>query len=131
MGGRISFEQYEELYNEFNKIDMYKVPEFVKSSIKSVPVLEGETIERKIERIVTNKEPITDGAPEIFTERKDGIIAAYNIRTDRWELAADAMDAVARSVEAKRDSKPKMEVVKEDKVEVSEAKPAQGESGAV
>ena len=31
---------------------------------------EGETIEQKIERITTNKEPIKDGAPLIYTERK-------------------------------------------------------------
>ncbi len=68
-------------------------------------MIEGETIEMKIERIVSNKEPIKDGAPEIFTERMQGVVAAYNIRTDRWELAADAMDAVARNAQAKRDAK--------------------------
>lgn len=68
----------------------------------SVKTVEGEQIERKVERLVHNNEPIKDGAPEIFTERKDGVIHAYNIRTDRWEIAADAMDAVSRSIEAKR-----------------------------
>ena len=42
---------------------------------------EGETIEQKVERIVNNNEPITDSAPQIFTERKDGVQAAYNVRT--------------------------------------------------
>ena len=73
--------------------------------MKSVETFEGETIEKKIERIVHNKEPITDGAPEIFTERKDGVIAAYNIRTDRWEIAAEAMDKVTGALDAKRDGK--------------------------
>ena len=31
---------------------------------------EGETIEIKIERITTTKEPITDGAPLIYTDRR-------------------------------------------------------------
>lgn len=92
----------------------YRVPKFRKSDLTSVETFEGETIEQKIERIVANKEPIKDGAPEIFTERKDGVISAYNIRADRWEIAADAMDAVSKSIEAKRDGKAKMEVIKED-----------------
>ena len=73
--------------------------------LTSVEKLEGEPIEWKIERIVSNKEPISDGAPSIFTERKDGVVAAYNIRTDRWEVAADGMDVVQKSIQAKRDGK--------------------------
>jgi hypothetical protein len=76
-----------------------------KSFLTSVEKLEGEPIELKIERIVSNKEPISDGAPSIFTERKDGVVSAYNIRTDRFEIAAEAMDKVAGSIQAKRDNK--------------------------
>ena len=79
---------------------MYKQNKMKKSTLNSVETVEGETIEQKIERIVSNKEPITDGAPEIFTDRNEGVKAAYNIRTDRWELAAEAMDAVTRNAEA-------------------------------
>jgi hypothetical protein len=84
---------------------MYKYKEVKKSSLKSVEKLEGEPIEFKIERIVNNGEPITDGAPNIYTERKEGVLSAYNIRTDRWEVAADAMNIVAKNIEAKRDGK--------------------------
>lgn len=66
---------------------------------KDLPV--GETIEKKIERIVHTNEPITDGAPIIFTEKKDGVLAGTNIRTDRWEIAAEAMNVVHRSQTAK------------------------------
>ena len=58
----------------------------------------GKPIEWKIERIVSNKEPISDGAPEIFTERKEGVKSAYNIRTDRWEIATEAMSKVEGSI---------------------------------
>ena len=58
---------------------------------------EGETIEAKIRRIVDNKEPITDGAPIIYTEKKDGVLPQYDIRTDRWDMAVMAMDAVNRA----------------------------------
>jgi hypothetical protein len=54
---------------------------------------------------VNENEPISDGAPRIFTERKDGVQAQYDIRTDRWEVAVDAMDAVAGSLKAKREAK--------------------------
>ncbi len=108
-----------------------------KSQLKSVEVVEGEPIEHKIERVVSNKEPITDGAPSIFTERKDGVVSAYNIRTDRWEVATEAMDKVSGSIQAKRDakgkvSKPKEESKSETKVvdlkgdNVSEAKSTEG-----
>lgn len=109
---------------------MYQKAVYNKSTITSVEKLEGEPIEWKIERIVNNNEPITDGAPEIFTERKDGVISAYNIRTDRWEVASEAMDKVSGSIEAKRDAKgktkeskePKVIKLKEDKSDVGEAK---------
>lgn len=65
----------------------------------------GETIEQKIDRIVNNKEPISDGAPLIYTDRKDGVLPATDIRTDRFELAVEAMDHVAKSKIAKREAK--------------------------
>ena len=38
--------------------------------LKSVDIYEGETIERKVARITLTKEPITDTAPIIYTEKK-------------------------------------------------------------
>lgn len=65
--------------------------------------LDGETIEMKMERIINNGEPISDGAPLIYTERKDGVLPEYNVRTDKMEIAAEAMDKVAAARIAKRD----------------------------
>ena len=62
---------------------------------------EGESIENKVCRITENNEPITDGAPIIYTNRDDGVLPAYNIRTDRWEVAQAAMDAVNQANLAK------------------------------
>lgn len=62
---------------------------------------EGESIEEKVRRIVENKEPIKDGAPLIYTEKKDGVIPAYDVRTDRFDLAIMAMDAVNKAKIAK------------------------------
>ena len=64
---------------------------------------EGETIEQKVRRIVENGEAIDDGAETIYTERKDGVIAGYNPRTDRFDVALEAMDLVSASKRAKRE----------------------------
>lgn len=82
---------------------------------------EGETIENKIERIVNNNEPIGDGAPLIYTERKDGVKAEYNVRTDRFEIAIDGMDAVSKSLRSKRDN-----IIKMDNNSVSGTESIQG-----
>lgn len=64
-------------------------------------IYEGETIESKVRRIVENKEPITDGAPIIFTEKKDGVLPQFDVRTDKWDIALEAMDKVHGSRIAK------------------------------
>lgn len=63
---------------------------------------EGESIEAKVTRLILNKEPIKDSAPLIYTDRKDGVLPGYDIRTDRFEIAIDAMDKITKSKIAKR-----------------------------
>lgn len=75
----------------------------------SVESFEGEQIEEKIRRIVNNNEPITDGAPIIFTEKKDGVLPEYNIRTDRWDIALDAMNKIDMARKAKKETEVKPE----------------------
>lgn len=104
---------------------MYKTPNYLDSSLYINDSQEGEYIEQKIARILHNKEPLTDGAPIIYTERKDGVIAAYNIRTDRFEVAVDAMDAVHRTEIGKR-----MERIKERETKVIPLKDSGAESTA-
>lgn len=106
---------------------MYKYSKGRKTTLEVNDSLEGESIEMKVRRITENKEPIKDGAPEIFTERKEGVNSAYNIRTDRWEVAVDAMDAVNKSILAKRDYKPKMDVIKNEN-QTEQKGDAKGES---
>lgn len=67
--------------------------------------VEGETLETKIERIITRNEPIKDGAPLIYTERKEGVLPGYDVRTDRFDVAIDAMDKVSKSIIAKREDR--------------------------
>lgn len=81
--------------SRFNRVNGFKVNQST----------EGETIEQKMERIVNNKEPIKDGAPLLYTERKEGVRSSTNIRTDRWEVAIDATDKIAKSYQARREER--------------------------
>lgn len=83
---------------------MYKKNKVNGTSLKVNQSTEGETIEQKVERIVNNNEPITDGAPIMYTERKEGVPAGHDIRTDRWDVAIDAMDKVSKTFIAKREA---------------------------
>lgn len=98
---------------------MYKIPRMTETTLEVNESVIGETIETKIERIVNNKEPIKDGAPIIYTQRAEGIRASTNIRTDRFEIAVDAADKVAKSYKARREESAKvraeMKVVKDEK----------------
>lgn len=62
----------------------------------------GNSIEFKVRKATTEKQPIESVSPIIYTERKDGVLPQYDIRTDRFEIAQQAMDSVAKSYTAKR-----------------------------
>lgn len=96
---------------------MYKLNALPKTKIKRNTSYEGETIEKKIRRIVNNREPITDGAPLIYTDRKDGVKPEMDIRTDRFEIAVDAMDKVTKSHLARREERQKPKEDEGKKVE--------------
>jgi histidinol dehydrogenase len=102
---------------------MYRYSKPTKTSIDVNQTYQGERIEEKINRIVNNKEPITDGAPIIYTNRKDGVNPAYNIKTDRFEIAVDAMDKIAASHAAKREENIKKFTEKLDKSNEKASKP--------
>ena len=65
---------------------------------------------------------IKDGAPELFTERKEGVRASTNIRTDRWEIAIEATDKIAKSYEARREERglKKSEIIKDESTQGTE-----------
>lgn len=55
---------------------------------------EGENILTKVRRILDENEPLTDGAPLIYTPKEDGVKPEFDIRTDKWQIAINAMDKV-------------------------------------
>lgn len=69
----------------------------------------AESIEQKMRRVTNNNEPIEATAPLVYTKEKDGVLAGYDIRTDRFDVALEAMDKVHASEAAKRDNAAKTE----------------------
>lgn len=74
---------------------MKKQPNYNQIELERRETYECETIEAKLRRILANKEPIEAISPTIYTERKDGALPEYNIRTDRFEIAQKAMEKIA------------------------------------
>jgi hypothetical protein len=54
----------------------------------------GERIEERVARMLYSGEAIGDGAPLIYTDRREGVKPEYDIRTDRFEMALDAMNGI-------------------------------------
>lgn len=84
---------------------IYKKAIFNNTSINENSSVEGISIERKLERVINSNEPIDNTAPIIYTERKEGVLPQYDVRTDRFDIAMKAMDKVAGSIQAKRENK--------------------------
>ena len=55
---------------------------------------EGETLIKKVQRIMDENEPLKDGAPLIYTPKQAGVRADCDIRTDKWDIAMKAMNRV-------------------------------------
>ena len=94
-----------------------------KTSIRRIETREGETIETKVRRVMSNNEPIHDEAPLIYTERKDGINPDYDIRSDRFDFALDAMSKIEKSKRAERENRHKLtvEIVEDKPIQAPEA----------
>nr|WAE43512.1 MAG: hypothetical protein [Microviridae sp.] len=75
----------------------------ISCTIEYNDAIEGECIERRVEKIMNANEPITDGAPIIYTQRNEGVIPEYNVRTDRWDIALDMTHEVTRQALVKRE----------------------------
>lgn len=61
---------------------------------------QAEPREVKLRKIVSGESSnMEDGVfPTIYTEKKDGVQPEYDIRTDRFEVAIDAIDKINQSV---------------------------------
>lgn len=61
---------------------------------------QAEPREVKLRKIISGESNnMEDGVfPIIYTEKKDGVLPEYDIRTDRFEVAIDAIDKINQSV---------------------------------
>ena len=80
----------------------YSKPTKNNGRLESIEIYEGESIETKCARVLESGEPITDTAPIIYTAKEDGVLPAYNIRTDRFDIAMDAFDKIEMERIAKK-----------------------------
>lgn len=93
-----------------------KKTSFNNSYIKATKgICEGENIVTRVARMIASNEPISDGAPIIHTEKKDGVLPQYDIRTDKWDYAQSAMDNISANEIAK--TKAYLEAEKETETE--------------
>lgn len=60
---------------------------------------QAEPREVKLRKIISGESSsMEDGVfPTIYTEKKDGVLPEYDIRTDRFEVAIEAMDKINQS----------------------------------
>ena len=67
--------------------------------------LDGQTIETQIARAMSVNEPIDNSSPLQFTKRADGVLPDFDIRSDKWQIAQNAMTAVADKIRQNRTKK--------------------------
>ena len=82
---------------------------------------EAEPREVKLRKIISGEtSSMEDGVfPTIYTEKKDGVLPEYDIRTDRFEVAIDAIDKINKSAASQTaKSKGETEAVKDFGTEV-------------
>lgn len=94
---------------------------------------EGENIITKIRRILDENEPLTDGAPLIYTPKEDGVRPEYDIRTDKWQIAINAMDRVNAyklSDYTKNGKNPELKEKTEEQAENGEGGTGEGDNSA-
>ncbi len=89
------------------------------SLISCYDVTDGERIEDVISKMIENNEPIANKISGIAEIESDGtmVLPECDIRTDRWEIALEAIDKIEKYKEAKVKNlglpKEKPEIVEE------------------
>lgn len=58
---------------------------------------QGTSIEEKVRKIMENGTSEEEVFPTIYTDKKDGVLPAFDIRTDRFELAQKALETMGQA----------------------------------
>lgn len=80
---------------------------YYNSELNTTEQFEGESIEDKVRRTTETKAPIEAVSPMIYTERKDGVRKDTNIRTDKFDIAQEAMSSISNGIRTRRDERIK------------------------
>lgn len=70
--------------------------------LKTTEEYTGESLEDKVRRTMEAGTPVEAISPMVYTERKEGVRPETNIRTDRFEIAQNAMGTIADGIRTKR-----------------------------
>lgn len=81
-------------------------------------------MEENVRSIVEGKTGITQQFEPIYTDRRDGVMPQYDIRTDRFEIAREAKDKINKyeasqiakgeNISKEEDKEPKTEKTSEE-----------------
>lgn len=85
-------------------------------NLKTTKSFVGQSLEEKVNKVISSGAPVEAVSPMVYTERKDGVRPEMNIRTDKWAIAQDAMSTIAKGIRGKR----------EQRMSAKEDKPASG-----
>lgn len=80
---------------------MRRVNKFRGTSIQTNECYTGEPLYKQLRIATKTKNPIKMDAPIIYTDKKEGVKPQYDIRSDKWEIAQNAMDYVNATAIAK------------------------------
>ena len=77
---------------KINNIYKKQIPN--RGRIKNNDKFEGLSIEKEMEQAMSTNQPISKASISniFYTQRKDGALAECNIRTDRFDMAQNAMN---------------------------------------
>lgn len=75
---------------------MYRQNKMDETTIRGVVATVGRTMEQKMFAMLNNNEPIDDGGEIIYIPEADGVRPEFDIRTNKWDVATDGMDAIAK-----------------------------------
>lgn len=76
----------------------------VTGKIKRNESYEGQSIETMIAKRMTGSDVEIGGKALMYTDRRDGVLPETNIRSDRFEIAQNALETVERNRIARREA---------------------------
>ena len=83
--------QVEELYSVYDRMSPSR-----KKMVDARIISDKEYVNQWSAKIYSGKD-FAEGQAEIYTEKKDGVQPEFDIRTDRFEVAIEAMDKINQS----------------------------------